>query len=151
MIKQILTVQHGARFCKARLLKECAQEIAPKPKQIFRKSLDGGEVPTQWKEANIVPIHKSGSKAIMGNFRPVVLTSAVCKMLEKIVCATVMSFFIRHNLILPQAVAQQHGFVRGRSCQTNIMLCLERWTKMLDEGKSIDVAYFDYSKAFDKR
>ena len=115
-------------------------------REIFRKSLDDGEVPMQWREAHIVPIHKSGSKAIMGNFRPVALTSAICKVLEKIVCATIMSFLTRHNLI----TSQQHGFVRGRSCQTNIMLCLERWTRILDEGKSVDVAYFDYSKAFDK-
>ena len=30
------------------------------------------------------------------------------------------------------------------------MLCLERWTQMLDDGKSVDVTYFNYSKAFDK-
>ena len=45
---------------------------------------------------------------------------------------------------------QQHGFVRGRSCQTNILLCLERWTEILDGGNAVDVAYFDYAKAFDK-
>ena len=48
-----------------------------------------------------------------------------------------------NSLVTPQ----QHGFVRGRSYQTNILLCLERWTASLD---SVDVAYFDYSKAFDK-
>ena len=108
--------------------------------------MDKGVVPRQWKEAHIVPIHKGGSKAVMGNFRPVALTSAICKVLEKIICATMIAFLTKHNLISPQ----QHGFVRGRSCQTNIMLCLEKWTQMLDDGKSVDVAYFDYLKAFDK-
>ena len=36
--------------------------------------------------------------------------------------------------------------MRGRSCQTNILLCLERWTASLDSGKSVDVAYFDFDK-----
>ena len=36
------------------------------------------------------------------------------------------------------------------SCQTNILLCLERWTEIIDSGGSVDVAYFDYAKAFDK-
>ena len=129
-----------------RILKECSEEMAPKLQQLFRDSIDKGEVPKQWRKAHIVPIHKGGSKAVMGNFRPVALTSAICKVLEKMVCAAILSFLTRNNLISPQ----QHGFVRGRSCQTNIMLCLEKWTQILDEGRSVDVAYFDYAKAFDK-
>ena len=136
----------GPDGVETRILKECAEEMAPKLQQVFRKSLDEGVVPSQWKEAHIVPIHKGGSKAVMGNFQPVALTSAVCKVMEKIICAAMICFLTRLNLISPQ----QHGFVRGRSCQTNIMLCLEKWTRMLDDGKSVDVAYFDYSKAFDK-
>ena len=62
-----------------KILKECAEEMAPVLQQLFRKSIDDGEVPHQWKEAHI---HKGGSKAIMGNFRPVALTSAICKVLE---------------------------------------------------------------------
>ena len=129
-----------------RLLKECSVEVAPVLTRLFRKSIDEGEVPQQWKEAHIVPIHKSGSKAVMSNYRPVALTSSICKILEKMVCSAIMCFLTRNNLITPQ----QHGFMRGRSCQTNIMLCLEKWTEILDEGMSVDVAYFDYAKAFDK-
>ena len=129
-----------------RTMKECAKELAPHLCKIYRKSLDDGEVPQRWKEANIVPIHKSGSKAIMANFRPVALTSVVCKVLEKIICSAIMSFLMTNDLISEQ----QHGFVRGRSCQTNILLCLEKWTEIVDGGNNVDVAYFDYAKAFDK-
>ena len=31
-----------------------------------------------------------------------------------------------------------------------VKLCMERWTEMVDNGNSVDVAYFDYAKAFDK-
>ena len=82
----------------------------------------------------------------MANFRPVALTSVVCKVLERIICLSILAFLGAQNLI----TQQQHGFVRGRSCQTNILLCMERWTDMVDRGKSVDVAYFDYAKAFDK-
>ena len=131
---------------ETRVMKACAEEMAPKLQQIFRRSMDETEIPWQWKEAHIVPIHKGGSKAVMANYRPVALTSAICKVFEKIICVAVMSFLMRNNLIS----LQQHGFVRGRSCQTNMMLCLEKWTRSLDEGKSVDVTYFDYAKAFDK-
>ena len=130
----------------SRTMKECAKELAPILYQIYRKSLDTAEVPAQWKEANVVPIHKNGSKAIMANYRPVALTPIMCKVFEKILCAIIMAFLILHNLISEQ----QHGFVRGRSCQTNILLCLEKWTEIVDNGNSVDVAYFDYAKAFDK-
>ena len=136
----------GPDGVESELLKECAKEIAPALCQIFRKSLDEGEVPAQWKEANVIPIHKKGNKAIMANFRPVALTSVISKVFEKIVCAAIVCFLTRNKLITPQ----QHGFVKGRSCQTNILLCLEKWTESLDSNKSVDVAYFDYSKAFDK-
>ena len=131
----------GPDEVECRLLKECAKEMAPTLYKIFRKSMDEGEVPIKWKAAHIVPIHKKGNKAIMANFRPVALTSVISKVMEKIVCAAIISFLTLNNLITPQ----QHGFVRGRSCQTNILLCLEKWTASLDSGNSVDVAYFDYA------
>ena len=136
----------GPDGVESRIMKECAEELAPLLHQIYRKSLDEAEVPRLWKEAEIVPIHKGGSKAVMANFRPVALTSIMCKVLEKILCSAILAFLTTHNLIMPQ----QHGFVRGRSCQTNILLCPEKWTELIDSGKSVDVAYFDYTKAFDK-
>ena len=136
----------GPDGVEGRLLKECATEMAPLLQQVFRKSLDKAEVPDLWKEAEIVPIHKGGSKATMANFRPVALTSVVSKVLEKIVCSAILAFLTSNQLISQQ----QHGFVKGRSCQTNILLCLERWTDIVDGGKSVDIAYFDYAKAFDK-
>ena len=136
----------GPDGIKSRLMKECATEIAPTLHQIYRKSLDETEVPDQWKVAEIVPIHKGGSKAVMANFRPVALTSIASKVLERIICSAILAFLVTNKLISQQ----QHGFVRGRSCQTNMLLCLEKWTDLVDSGKSIDVAYFDYAKAFDK-
>ena len=44
----------------------------------------------------------------------------------------------------------QHGFVRGRSCLTNLIEFFEEVTKQVDEGKAVDVVYMDFSKAFDK-
>ena len=119
----------GPDGVESRLLKECATEMAPVLQQIFRKSLDEAEVPDLLKEAEIVPIHKGGSKATMANFRPVALTSVVSKILEKIICSAILAFLGTNNLISQQ----QHGFVKGRSCQTNILLCLERWTDIIDK------------------
>jgi len=43
---------------------------------------------------------------------------------------------------------KQHGFVRGRSCLTNLLETLEEWTSALDDGYGIDAIYLDYRRAF---
>ena len=46
---------------------------------IWKKSLSRGEIPAILKTANIVPIHKGGSKGEAKNYRPVALTSHIIK------------------------------------------------------------------------
>ena len=59
----------------SRLLKDTARQIAPSLTQIFNKSLCLGEIPDEWKLANIVPIHKKGDKSQVENYRPISLLS----------------------------------------------------------------------------
>ena len=44
---------------------------------------------------------------------------------------------------------EQHGFVSGRSCSTQLLEVLDDWTRILDEGGSVDAIYMDFQKAFD--
>ena len=64
-----------------RVLKECAAVLA-KP---LTSSLEEGQLPRAWKEANVSPIHKKGTKSSVDNYRPVNLTSVCCKVMEKVV------------------------------------------------------------------
>ena len=57
-----------------------------------------------------------------------------------------MAFLIKHKLINPS----QHGFLKARSCLTNLSCFLEEITKWVDEGSPVDVIYLDFQKAFDK-
>ena len=52
----------------------------------------------------------------------------------------------RGNLIAPS----QHGFVKKKSCLTNLLEFNEFVTKQVDEGKAVDIIYLDFQKAFDK-
>ena len=44
----------------------------------------------------------------------------------------------------------QHGFRKGKSCLTNLLVCLEDWTENMDSSHPVDVIYLDMAKAFDK-
>ena len=44
---------------------------------------------------------------------------------------------------------RQYGFISGRSTSLQLLNILDKWTKALDNGNSIDVVYMDYIKAFD--
>ena len=79
------------------------------------------------------------------NYRPVSLTSIICKLLEKIVQQAVMEHLIDNGLINDN----QHGFVPGRSCITQLFVVLDHWTDILDDHGALDAIYLDFAKAFD--
>ena len=67
-----------------RFLAALSDEISVPLSIIYNRSLREGEVPNDWRDANVSPIFKSGSRAAPGNYRPVSLTCMLCKVLESI-------------------------------------------------------------------
>ena len=107
--------------------------------------MQNGECPDDWRSANVTPIHKKGDRTNPNNYRPVSLTSQVCKLMESIVRKHIVEHLTENNILRDE----QHGFREGRSCLTNLLETMEHWTEIIDEGDSIDVAYLDFRKAFD--
>ncbi|MES9880231.1 MAG: reverse transcriptase domain-containing protein [Sedimenticola sp.] len=128
-----------------RVLKECSRSLAKPLAAIFNKSLETGKLPNDWKSASITPIFKKGSRSSPGNYRPVSITSVPCKVLESIIRDAITAHFDSHNLIS----SEQHGFVKRKSCLTNLLETLDDITSALDNGEGMDMIFLDYSKAFD--
>ena len=135
----------GPDMIHPRLLKECAHELAYPLYILYRKSLDDGIIPQDWKDGHVIPIHKKGSRADVSNYRPVSLTSMICKIMEKLLRKAFLDHLIDNGFISDH----QHGFVPGRSCSTQLLEVLDKWTDILDRGGDIDVVYLDLAKAFD--
>ena len=57
-----------------------------------------------------------------------------------------VEFLVKHKLIN----TSQHGFLKARSCLTNLLCLLEEITKWVADGSPMDVVYLDFQKAFDK-
>ena len=72
-------------------------------------SLQEGIEPFEWKEANIIPLFKKGSRNKSVNYRPVSLTSVICKLFESIIRDHMMDFLIKHKLI---NLSQVNGQIR---------------------------------------
>ena len=73
------------------------------------------------------------------------MTSIICKLMESIVRDRLVNHMVENKLFSEH----QHGFVPKRNCMTNLLICIEEWTKIIEEGDAIDVIYTDFSKAFD--
>ena len=127
------------------LLVETAEQLALPISIIFQKSLDEGSIPDDWRKASISPIFKKGSRSSANNYRPVSLTSILCKTMETLIRTKIMEHLQSNSLICPQ----QHGFTPGRSCVTQLLDTLDCWTQILDQGGSVDAVYMDFRKAFD--
>ena len=57
-----------------------------------------------------------------------------------------VDFLVKHKLLN----SSQHGFLKARSCLTNMLCFLEEITKWIDVGSPVDIIYLDFQKAFDK-
>ena len=129
-----------------KLLMETVEQISIPLARVFNLSLEEGVVPFEWKEANIIPLYKKGSRNKSENYRPVSLTSVICKLLERLIKDHMVDFLVKHKLLN----SSQHGFLKARSCLTNMLCFLEEITKCIDVGSPVDIIYLDFQKAFDK-
>ncbi|KAK4830010.1 hypothetical protein QYF61_008273 [Mycteria americana] len=103
-----------------RVLRQLVEELAKALSIIYQQSWLTGEVPDNWRLANVTPIYKKGRKEDLGNYRPVSLTLVPGKIMEWL-----------------------------ESCLTNLISFYNQVTHLVDEGKAVDVIYLDFSKAFD--
>ena len=129
-----------------RLLKELIDVVASPLALAMRRTLEDGEVPEDWRTANVTPIFKKGPKSAPANYRPVSLTSVCGKILEAIIKDRITAHLDRYQLIRKS----QHGFLRNRSCTSNLLSFLEKITQATDNGEPVDVVFLDFAKAFDK-
>uniref|UniRef100_A0A8C5LPG2 Reverse transcriptase domain-containing protein n=1 Tax=Leptobrachium leishanense TaxID=445787 RepID=A0A8C5LPG2_9ANUR len=128
-----------------RVLRELCVEICKPLFLIFQDSFLSGIVPEDWRKADVVPIFKKGLKFVPGNYRPVSLTSVAGKVFEGLLRDNIQEFIGRYNVI----GKNQHGFMKHRSCQTNLITFYEEVSRSIDQGVAVDVIYLDFAKAFD--
>ena len=126
------------------VLRNCLNFDVPL-KLLFENSLFTSNVPQDWRDANVSPLFKKGSRTKTTNYRPVSLTSQVVKLLERLVYDRILQTLLKNNTIS----CHQHGFQEKCSCVSQLLECLQDWTLNLDDAIQTDIVYLDFAKAFD--
>ena len=126
------------------ILKKCCDVLYPSLCVLFNVCLSLGVLPLEWKKTNVIPIFKNkGDKSHVKNYRPISLLTTVSKVLERCI----------FNRIYPSLANKihplQHGFVKGRSCATQLLKVYHEIGAILDRGGQVDIVFLDFSKAFD--
>ena len=125
------------------LVEQSSKTLAYPLSVLFNLSYNTGYIPQEWKLANVVPVHKKDDKNKVTNYRPISLTSLVMKVFERILYDELLTRTI------DKIDTRQHGFLRNRSCNSNLLLFTESIVRSLHEKIGTDVIYFDFAKAFD--
>ena len=127
------------------LLRETIGAVARPLAQMFTAFMSVGKLPTNWKSATVTPIFKKDPSSDPSNYRPVSQTSVYCKLMERVMVADIIAYMSQNGFI----TKQQHGFLRGKSTETNLLETLSDWTIAIDNKTTQTVVYVDFSKVFD--
>jgi len=114
-----------------RVLRELADVIAEALSIISERSWRTGDVPVDWRKANVTPIFKKGKKEDPGNYRPVSLTSIPGKVMEQLILELINKQVEENKVIR----SSQHGFTKGKSCLTNLIAFYDDMTGWVDGGE----------------
>jgi Reverse transcriptase (RNA-dependent DNA polymerase) len=146
--KRKVNMTSGMDNIVPRLLVENAKCRSKPLLLIFFEWVGMGIAPKQWKCASVTAIFKKGFKDYSCNYRPVSLTSHVCKVLESMSRDEMLAHLKKYNL----TEESQRGFVQKRSCLTSLLEFLEPVTNYVNQGYPIvlDVIYLVFQNAFDK-
>ena len=136
----------GCDEISPRILKGCASSLTVPIYMIVKKSIEVGKLPIIWKQVNVTPIYKGGSKLEAVNYRPVSLTSIPCKIAEAVIVENINNHMLTNDLFCKK----QYGFMRNRSCTGNLLEAQDAISTWVNECFDVDVIYTDFSEAFDR-
>ena len=114
--------------------------------ELIHKILVSGTVPTEWKKANTILIHKKGNTNDPSNFRPITLESIPLKVFSSCLRNAMYSFLASNNFI-------EHSIQKGFT--PNLSGTLEHTAQMADiinkariRQRSIVITLLDLKNAF---
>ena len=112
---------------------------------LFNRCLCDGVFPDSIKQAEVIPIFKSGNKSCKSNYRPISLLNPFSKILEKCIYTRLLNF-LNSNRILYK---NQFGFRKKCSTENAVLEIYDQISKDIDHNKINCSIFLDFKKAFD--
>ena len=126
-------------------LKDASSVLAKPLAFLINLSLQTETVPSEWKIAKVVAVHKGGSKEDKNNFRPISVLPVISKILERAVDHQLVQYLEENNILSKN----QFGYRKKRSTELATLLLIDEMSKEIDRGKMVGAVFIDLSKAFD--
>ena len=137
------TKVYGCDEIHHKILKQCLLSLLDAIHTLFVRCLSLGTIPAEWKRHKITPIPKKGSLLEISNYRPISLLCILSKVLESIIFNKIINF------IRPKISPYQFGFMKGKSCLSQLLHAFSVVHEAFDKRKQVDMIYLDFRKAFD--
>ena len=126
------------------ILNQAAAALAEPVHHLFSLCLSKSYLPAEWRCHHVTPIHKSGDRSLVTNYRPIALLCCLSKVLERLVFDKVYDFIVKSFIS-----NSQFGFVRNRSTLHQLLLYSEFLHTAFENRQQVDSIYLDICKAFD--
>lgn len=127
----------------AYIFRDCRAVLVEPLLHLFNICIRTATFPERWKLTRVVPVPKSSKGSTPSDYRPVAVLCTPAKVFESTI----------HGSLYPQISAllsdAQHGFRPGRGTAGNLLDLMTQVVPTVDAGQQVDVAYFDFRKAFD--
>ena len=126
------------------------RNLAPSGKTLLLELLNriftDGKFPDSWKEAYIIPILKEGKPEISAaSYRPIALTSCICKLFERILNRRLVRYLEANGYI----DKFQSGFRKGRSTIDCLAALTTEAHNAYRRNQYLACIFFDLEKAYD--
>lgn len=127
------------------MLKLAGPVIAEPLSWVINSTIVSQKVPSVWKQARIIPLHKKKEKFLASNYRPISILPTCSKIMEEIVRSQLSKYCNTMGIIPPS----QHGFQAGKSTITALGAVTHDWKASRQSGLEVGCLLFDLSAAFD--
>lgn len=144
-IKNLNNVSLGHDNLHCKVIKTMACFISVPLSHIINLSLQNGTIPTDLKQARVIPVYKSGDKSLKSNYRPISVLPVFFKIFERIVYIRLLNFLEKHDIIYEH----QYGFLPKKSASHALISFVNKIIDAFENNKLSFGIFLDFSKAFD--
>ena len=136
----------GPDLVPTRILKKCAEALAPIVHRLILSILCHGSWPMMWMVHWLVPLHKRNSVYNPSNYRGIHLTAQLSKVCERVLATS----FVPRLISIGAFGTNQFAYMPARGARDALAYLVLKWIHFFGIGKKIALYCSDVAGAFDK-